>query len=71
MKLKFITNENFTSLDFDSRLLGHDTSFEAIEYASTYQSECRRCGTPCKVSIRDNKTKKTYPLETFERIYGK
>ena len=71
MKLTYITSENFTSLDFGKRLTGHETSFEAIQSASAYQSECRQYGVPCEVSIRDNKTKKTYTLETFEMIYGK
>ena len=69
--LKFITQANFTALDGDSRLFDYETAMDAIEETAIYISECRRCGVPNKVSIRDNKTKKTYPFETFERLYGR
>lgn len=69
--LKFITQANFTALDFDKKLFDYETAMDAIEESQIYISECRRCGLLCKVSIRDNKTKKTYPFETFERLYGR
>ena len=57
----------YTVFDGNSKLFNHEESIEALQSAQTFVSECKKCGCPCNVTIRDNEKNKSYTIEQLER----
>ena len=57
----------YTVLDGNSSLYTSEEAIDALQEAKAFESECRKCGCPCSVTIRDNTTRKSYTIEVFER----
>ena len=58
----------YTVLDQDERVSDFFEAEEAISQAKIYISECRKYGLNCNVTIKDNLTWKTFPVDVFEKM---